>query len=141
MEQEQAFTAAETRDLEKLQAVVPQIVDPNATVPDWCKNGIDIPKASLLHVACFSGSFYCVRHLITCGADVNQRDDLSVSLCFIELLSTLRQCRGTIALRTCCWRREPIRIFRIKMAFVFILLDCSSPRRSVESCENHHCVM
>lgn len=40
----------------------------------WDKNGIKIPNAALMHVACFSGSYDCVKFLIRCSADVGILD-------------------------------------------------------------------
>ena len=73
-----AFQAVEERKLNLLQTVVPQVIDPNSTLPVWDKNGIKIVKASLMHVACFSGSYECVKFLIRCGANVGILDEISV---------------------------------------------------------------
>jgi hypothetical protein len=71
-----AFQACEERKLDLLMTVVPQVIDPNSIVPLWDKNGIRIEKASLLHVACFSGSYDCVKYLLRCGADASPLDVL-----------------------------------------------------------------
>ena len=84
-----AFQAVEERRLDLLQTVVPQVIDPNATVPMWDKNGIRIPKAAIMHVACFSGAYDCVKYLIRCGANVAILDDESVPFIFTVHLFTL----------------------------------------------------
>lgn len=81
-----AFQAVEERKLDLLQTVVPQVIDPNSTVGKWDKNGIKIMRASLMHVACFSGSYDCVKYLLRCGADVGILDKDHVCLYFIEHL-------------------------------------------------------
>ena len=45
----------------------------------WDKNGIKIPNARLIHIACFSGSYDCVKYLIRCSADVGILDVLFMS--------------------------------------------------------------
>lgn len=84
-----AFQAVEERKLDLLQTVVPQVIDPNSTVSKWDKNGIKIVRASLMHVAAFSGSYDCIKYLIRCGADVGILDHDLVSLYFIEHRYTL----------------------------------------------------
>jgi hypothetical protein len=71
-----AFQACEERKLDLLTTVVPQVIDPNSTVPLWDKNGIKIVKASLLHIASFSGSYDCVKYLLRCGAEASPPDVL-----------------------------------------------------------------
>lgn len=90
-----ACQAVEERRLDVLQTVVPQVIDPNATVAMWDKNGIKIPKASIMHVACFSGSYDCVKYLIRCGANVAILDDESVPFLLTERPSTLPLSPGT----------------------------------------------
>jgi hypothetical protein len=77
-----AFQACEERKLDLLTTVVPQVIDPNSTVPVWDKNGIKITKAHLMHVACFSGSYDCVKFLIRCGADVGLLDGVRMKTFF-----------------------------------------------------------
>jgi hypothetical protein len=69
-----AFQACEERKLDLLMTVVPQVIDPNSTVPLWDKNGIKITKAALMHIVAFSGSYDCVKYLIRCCADVGLMD-------------------------------------------------------------------
>jgi ankyrin repeat protein len=77
-----AFQASEERKLDLLMTVVPQIIDPNSTVPLWDKNGIRITKASLMHIACFSGSYDCVEFLIKSGAEIGLQDVFLINLEF-----------------------------------------------------------
>lgn len=86
-----AQQACEERKADLLATVVPQVIDPNSIVGTWDKNGIKIPKAALIHIACFSGSYDCVKYLIQCRADVKILDELSRSPLYIASLAGYTQ--------------------------------------------------
>lgn len=84
-EEEIAFEACEKRQIQKLQTVVPQIVDCNAKISIWNKNGIKMENATLLHVAAFSGAYECVKFLIKYGADLSPLDKKSISIKLFQI--------------------------------------------------------
>jgi hypothetical protein len=69
-----AFQACEERKYELLTTVVPDLASANSTLPLWDKNGIKITRPTLLHIACFSGSYKCVEFLLKSGGDVEHLD-------------------------------------------------------------------
>lgn len=105
-----AFQAVEERKLDLLQTVVPQVIGANATVTKWDKNGIKIVKASLLHVACFSGSYDCVKYIIRCGTEIGALDEELVCLIFIGHRFTLPQLLATHKLSSYCLIRGQIQM-------------------------------
>lgn len=132
-----AFQAVEERRLDLLQTVVPQVIDPNQTVAMWDKNGIKIPKASIMHVACFSGSYDCVKYLIRCGANVSILDDESVSFPLTGLPSTLLLSLATARFAHSFSTQVPTRMSATRQVFVSFSLDRSSSRRFMEPLGRH----
>ena len=69
-----ALSACEERNLQKLMSIVPKTVNANIKIHIYHKHGIKMNDLSLLHVACFSGAYDCVKFLIECHADINSID-------------------------------------------------------------------
>lgn len=75
---DQAAQYCEERNVDALSKLVPKVVDPNAIVFLWDKNGQVIKQGSLLHVASYCGSIECMHYLIDNSAETNKKDEFGV---------------------------------------------------------------
>ena len=70
-----AIKGCEERNVLMIKELCPNVVSPNVILPTYNKNGIKLEKATLLHIAAFSGARECVDFLIEYGAKVDTVDE------------------------------------------------------------------
>jgi len=67
----------EDRNLENLAKLVPKVVDTNAIVFIWDRNGQVIRQGSLLQIAAYCGAIECSKYLIDNKAEIDKVDEVN----------------------------------------------------------------
>lgn len=84
---DQAARFCEERKVESLAGLVPKVVDPNAVIFVWDRDGQLIKQGSLLQIAAYCGAVECIQYLLDNKAEIDKTDEFERTPFYMTCIS------------------------------------------------------